>query len=306
MRAFALCLGLLLSSCSSELSEPPGETAVAGRPTVYTVNYPLAWLAQQLAADSVDIEFPAPGNEDPAFWKPSPEVIARYQQADLVLLNGASYARWLSRATLPASRLLDTSQKFSDQLISVDSGPAHSHGPQGEHSHGEQAFTVWLDPTLFAQQAQVVAQSLTALLPAEREAINTRLRVVEDTLANWDVQLDAASKALAGRPVLYSHPVYQYLQRRYSLNGIALHWEPDQAPAPQDWLELERLLQQHPATIMLWEAPPLTETQETLQRMGITTVVYAPQGASPGSGDFAGIMAGNIDRLSKAAGVLSE
>ncbi|MEJ2085889.1 MAG: zinc ABC transporter substrate-binding protein, partial [Acidobacteriota bacterium] len=65
---------------------------------LYTVNYPLQYFAQRIGGDLVEAAFPAPEGDDPAYWKPTPEQILAYQNADLILLNGADYAKWLTLA----------------------------------------------------------------------------------------------------------------------------------------------------------------------------------------------------------------
>ena len=74
------------------------------------------------------VEYPGPPGGDPAFWMPDAATIARYQEADLILLNGAGYAGWVSRATLPPGKLVDTSQTFSDRLIRGEGNVAHLGG----------------------------------------------------------------------------------------------------------------------------------------------------------------------------------
>ena len=76
--------------------------------TIYTVNYPLQYFAQRIAGEHAQVIFPGPADEDPAFWIPGTETIQRYQQADLILLNGAGYARWTKRVSLPRLRSVDT------------------------------------------------------------------------------------------------------------------------------------------------------------------------------------------------------
>ena len=290
---------LFLVGCGQGQEVSKEETREPGNrlPIIYTVNYPLAWMAQQLAGDAAAVIFPAPAGVDPAFWQPDVDTVLQYQQADLVLLSGGNYARWIANVSLPANRLVDTSAAYREQLLTVDSGSVHSHGPGGDHSHGELAFTTWLDLDLAQQQIQAVAAALQRLLPAESAAIEQRRASLQQVLVNMDARLTAFGQLLGNTPVLYSHPVYQYLQRRYQLNGRALHWEPDQTPDEAQWGQLTNILQTHPAQIMLWEAQPLPEVQARLAELGVKTLVFSPMGNSPSSGDFASGMAANIDRL---------
>ena len=103
--------------------------------TVFTVNYPLAYFAERIGGDHVAVTFPSPAEGDPAFWNPDGDTIARYQAADLVLLNGAGYAKWAARASLRVSRTVDTSRGFEQAWIELEDVTAHTHGPEGEHSH---------------------------------------------------------------------------------------------------------------------------------------------------------------------------
>jgi len=297
MRKLLVITVLLLAGCGSEGEVSSTEAVGTGVPVIYTVNYPLAWMAQQLLADTAEVVFPAPANVDPAFWQPDTDTVLRYQQADLVLLNGAGYASWVARVSLPGRTLIDTSGAYPEQLLTVPAGPSHSHGPGGQHSHGELAFTTWLDLGLARQQSQAVSVAAQRLLPSQATAIEQRLAELQRMLTVMDERLMALGRQLGERPLLYSHPVYQYLQRRYQLNGRALHWEPDQVPDEAQWSHLQGILQSHPAQIMLWEAQPLPEVQVRLDELGIKTVVFSPMGNRPPSGDFASGMAANIERL---------
>jgi zinc transport system substrate-binding protein len=278
-----------------EGTQSTGQTAM-----VYTVNYPLYWMAKQLASAAATVVFPAPVGEDPALWRPDVETVLQFQQGDLVLLNGAGYAKWVASASLPASPLVDTSAAYHDQLLVLEAGPAHTHGPTGEHSHGELAFTTWLDLDLARQQSEAVAGVLQRLLPDESESIKQRLAALHEELDDMDVQLKGLGQKLDGAPLLYSHPVYQYLQRRYRLNGKALHWEPGEVPDEVQWEELAELLRVHPARVMLWEAEPLPQVTRRLGELGIKVVVFAPLGKRPEEGDFISNLEANIQALAAA------
>ncbi|TNF96127.1 MAG: zinc ABC transporter substrate-binding protein, partial [Gammaproteobacteria bacterium] len=135
-------------------------TTAAEKMVIYTVNYPLQYFAERIGGQHVDVHFPAPKGVDPAFWKPDVKTIGQYQQADLILLNGANYAKWINQVSLPRLRTVDTSRGFGDQLIKVSAGATHSHGPSGDHSHSGTAFTTWLDPQLASLQAKAIRDAL--------------------------------------------------------------------------------------------------------------------------------------------------
>jgi len=267
--------------------------------SVYAVNYPLAYFAERIGGDAVVVGFPAPPDVDPAFWQPTPEIVARYQNADLVLLNGAGYAGWITTAPLPGSRQLDTGAGFADRTIAVTDVTTHTHAAGGEHSHGELAFTTWLDLELAAEHARAVSDALIRALPAHEQDLASRSRALLDDLSTLDAQLLALSDA---PPMLASHPVYQYLERRYQLDLRSLHWEPDSVPDAADWAELDALLTRQPVHWMLWEGPPLPEVEAQLSRRGVSVLVFEPCGNRPGSRDLLEVFRKNVASLSRACG----
>jgi zinc transport system substrate-binding protein len=264
---------------------------------IYTVNYPLAYFAERIGGDLVEVHFPTPGDEDPAFWSPAAETIAAYQGADLILLNGAGYAKWVDRAALPPSRVINTSDAISDRLLPIEGTVTHSHGPEGEHEHGGYAFTTWLDPELAIRQAQAIEAAIAVLRPDDEPEISERLENLKNNLLDIDGRLAFAADALANEPLLFSHPLYQYHISRYGLNGVEVHWEPDLAPGGEAWGHLEKLLETHHAKWMLWEHEPLEATARGLEERGISSLVFDPCGNRPEEGDYLTVMATNAVAL---------
>ena len=134
--------------------------------SVYVVNYPLASFAERIGGSEVSVTFPASGDGDPAHWSPDADTVAGYQGADLILLNGADYAKWVARASLPGAKLVDTGVTYEDRLIPLEEAVTHTHGPEGEHAHAGVAFTTWLDPTLAIEQARAIAGAFEKARPA--------------------------------------------------------------------------------------------------------------------------------------------
>jgi zinc transport system substrate-binding protein len=297
----AVILCAVFAACSRDVSQGDSTRAAAemDRPLeIITVNYPLAYFAERILGDHGSVSFPAPADVDPAYWSPAPEIISEYQQADLILLNGAGYAAWTANATLPRSGLVNTTAAITDRLIPVESTVTHTHGPAGDHSHGDTAFTTWLDPGIAIEQARAVLDAVVHARPQHEADFRNAFESLESDLTELDSQLQEMSEQLGKQPVLFSHPVYQYLERRYNLRGFSVHWEPDEVPEEAQWRQLQSVLQQHPATIMIWEAEPLEETRRRLLDLGVDSVIFAPGGNRPAGGDLLDLMHEGIASLS--------
>ncbi|MBW2394656.1 MAG: zinc ABC transporter substrate-binding protein [Deltaproteobacteria bacterium] len=195
---------------------------------------------------------------------------------------------------------MDTTAHVRDRLL-MQQAALHQHGPEGEHSHRSWAGTTWLDPRLAAAQTEALAAALIQRRPASEDAFRANLAVLLSELETLDEELAQTAEALGDTPILYSHPVYDYLQARYELNGRSLVWEPGEAPTERQWRDLREILQEHPAPWMLWEADPLPETAERLAALGIESRVYAPLANRPEEGDWLGVMRANREALSALA-----
>ena len=267
---------------------------------VYTVNYPLQYFAQRIAGEQAEVILPMPADIDPAFWQPDAKDIASLQQADIILLNGAGYAKWLNRVSLPRRKLVNTSASFSDRYIRIKEGVTHSHGREGDHSHAGTAFTTWLDFTQAIEQARVITRAFSRLRPGSKDVFDRNLVMLEQALLDLDRQVHDIIASDPGRALVASHPVYQYLKRRYGLHLESVMWEPDEVANEAGWSELALLLKMSSAKWMVWESEPNAENIARLQSMGVESLVFNPCGNRPVTGDFLSVMQQNLQALKRS------
>ncbi|MFC4993886.1 metal ABC transporter substrate-binding protein [Rubritalea tangerina] len=279
---------LVLSQCSETKHEQEQRD-----PSVAVVNYPLAYFTEQIVGDQFEVHFPVIAG-DPAFWQPDSEEIGRFQEADLIILNGAGYAKWVDKVSLPRKKLVVSSEYFSDRLIEEAGGEAHSHGDGEVHSHGEIASTTWLDPQLAKLQLVVVYEQLCAHWPEHKKEFEPRFKQIYEQLLGLDAAFEKEFRGLRETVIVGSHPVYQYLARRYGLKLKSVHWEPGVVPSAQQWQELKQVLETHPASVMMWEGKPLDEVVQQLRSMGIESYVFDPCGNRPEEKDWMEAMQENL------------
>jgi zinc transport system substrate-binding protein len=290
-------LGCAPEAPAPEVAEPLEPSSLG---TVEVTNEPMAWVVDRLAGPLVEVRFRAADATDPAYWEPTTEDVLAMQESNLIVLNGAAYESWLKDVSLPTSRLVDTTSAVRDRLIEVAGTVTHSHGPEGEHEHTGTAFTTWLDPTLLVEQSRAVEAALAARWPEHAARFAEAFSAVAADLEALDAELAAATAAVGDGPLVFSHPVYQYLERRYGLEGDSVHFEPDVMPDADQWAELDHLLGHGAVQWMIWEAEPIDEIQSALSERGVGVIVVAPCATPQAEGDFLDVMRANAARLRTA------
>ncbi|WP_415919504.1 metal ABC transporter substrate-binding protein [Tateyamaria sp. SN6-1] len=274
------------------------------KPRVVTVNQALHDLAERLSDGAADIVFPVPQGVDPSFWRPAIADISMIQSADLILLNGAGFATWIDRVSLPRSRIVNTSAAITDRFI-VTQSITHSHGDGGEHSHEGVASYTWLDPTLAIAQAEAIAAAFIARDLAPAEAVEAQLAALRADLTALDTTARDALNGLAGTSIIATHPRYQYFAARYGLTISSLEWEAGAMPTDAQFAELKRLSEEQNAQILIWEAQPPAEALAAVERLGLQSVIFEPGAVQGSLGTFIEAYAQAVSDLSDAARLTS-
>jgi len=153
---------------------------------------------------------------------------------------------------------------------------------------------------LLIEQARTIKQAFVRLRPDQQKAFQAGFDALERDLLDLDTRIRDIVSRNPKQPLVVSHPVYQYLTRRYGLNVKSLHWEPDELPNDNMWKELTEILASHPAKWMIWEGPPVAETVQKLKSLGVNSVVFDPCGNVPKQGDYLSVMRQNASNLALA------
>ena len=285
----------VLISCENRQSQQKEDTANK-KLEVFAVNYPLFYFAERIGGEHIELLNVIPANVDPAYWVPM-QSLEEIQNTDLILANGANYAKWMERVSLPSSKIVNTTAAFSDKYIKIEEGTTHSHGAGGDHVHYGYAFTTWLDFEIAIGQAEAIKNALTAKRPQHKEIFNTNFIALKAELKQLDDMMLSVAEKFKDQNLFVSHPVYQYLGKAYDLQIISEHWEPGEMPTENQWSAFKHNLDLHPANLMLWEGEPSDELKVRLKDAKVTTVLFNPCSNQPVKGDFLSTMKQNISNL---------
>jgi zinc transport system substrate-binding protein len=296
-----LSLCVLITGCGNGGGDSP--QATGSKPVVYTTFYPTTYFASRIGGELIEVVCPVPADEDAIFWQPSPEVIQKYQEADLIVVNGAEFEKWVATASLPLARVVDTAKPFEEDFVRFEGGITHAHGPAGAHAHEGIDGHTWVDPLLAKLQAAEIAQALVKLLPEHRAEIERNTQALQADLDELDAALKKLTADYEGELILASHPAYNYLQKRYDLNIINLDLDPESMPDDETMAALKKAQAEHPARYILWEGEPLPEIRDRFAtELGLTSVLFSPaelmdpEELAAGA-DYMSVMRENVARL---------
>lgn len=276
---------------------------------VVTVSYPLQFLTQRIAGDSIEVEFPVPTDAtDTQHWRPTREAIGAMQSADLIIANGtgATYADWLTTVSLPESKIRNAATKglaLSDFIAVEDVTITHSHGPEGEHSHPTMVARTWLDPAMAQKQAQYIAKQLTEVYPDRSDEFADNLKALV-------VELDRLSeRAKSIRPeqdnaVITATPRLKFLSRGAELGDRHLTWT-EMPTVEQIQKDLTRILdpENEKASVILFDdVMPGEAIASILKDHGLTPVAIDLIDRDSPDGDYLTRMEANIALLEQALG----
>ena len=148
-----LSLMLILGGCGSNASEvattpastaetnaqAAGTTEEAATPAeklkVETSFYPMYEFARNVGGDLADVELLVPAGTEPHDWEPTPQDIAKIEEADLLVYNGAGMESWVDQ-------VLDASANGDLLAVEASKGIDIMEGSEEEgHDHGHDEAT---------------------------------------------------------------------------------------------------------------------------------------------------------------------
>jgi zinc transport system substrate-binding protein len=261
--------------------------ATRSKDAVAAAFYPLAFAADAVAPDGVEVVNLTPPGVEPHDLELGASDVGLIDDARLVLYLGGGFQ--------PA--LEDAVAKREGPSLDALEGQSLLPGPRD----GDEADPhVWLDPTRLAAVARRVAGALGD--PAAADGLVERL----DAL---DAELRSGLADCGRREIVTSHAAFGYLAHRYGLEQVPLAGlAPEAEPSPRDLEALVQRVEESGATTVFFETLASPELAEVVAReTGATTAVLDPlEGIAADrladGVDYFTVMRENLAALRKALG----
>jgi zinc transport system substrate-binding protein len=239
--------GLASTACGGGSAGASG----SGQETVVAAFYPLAYAAEQIGGDSVDVKNLTPPGAEPHDLEVSPKDVAEVKNADLILLLGHGFQPQLEDAAGNADNV--------ELLLDTPGLDLHSNGDPH----------VWLDPVRYS----LVVDRIGQVLGKQAAAAELKRR-----LADLDAEYRLGLAHCARHEIVTSHEAFAYLAERYGLEQVAITGlSPEAEPEPEKLQNVVDLVRAHGVKTIYFETLVSPRIAETVAReTGANTAVLNP------------------------------
>jgi zinc/manganese transport system substrate-binding protein len=187
---------------------------------------------------------------DPHDFEPTTGDIAAFEEADLVVLNGADYDHWAADAAGnvdPAPVVLDLAEVagLETEEHAEEEGEEHA---EEEHGHGAVNPHIWYSPDFVQQAADAVTAELSELSPDAADYFAEQAGAWAEDLAPYTAELESLRAAASGKSYAATESVFDYTAEAIGLADVTPEGYRESAsnetdPTPGDVAAFESLLQ---------------------------------------------------------------
>ncbi|MBC2906395.1 zinc ABC transporter substrate-binding protein [Streptomyces cupreus] len=307
--AAVTALGLAtLSACSSD-------SAAAGNTEKFDVVasfYPMAYLAEQIGGDHVNVTSLTEPGQEPHDLEISAKQTAQLQESDAVL-----YLKSLQPAVDEAVAQADVKTKIDAATLTKleDHGgleDSHEHGAEeAGHSEEEEEHAldphIWLDPVKYAEVAEGVGAAFEKADPDNAADYKKNTTALVEKLGELDTRFEDGLKNTETKVFFTNHAAFGYLAERYGLTQEAISGlDPESEPSPARIKELQEEAKADGVTTVFYETLVSDKTAKTLaDDANLKTDVLDPiEGITDKSKgeDYIQVMESNLKALETALG----
>ncbi|MDO9537620.1 MAG: zinc ABC transporter substrate-binding protein [Thermoplasmata archaeon] len=175
--------------------------------------YPLAYMAEEIGGERVNVRSLIPYNTEVHTWSPSPNDIVAADNADILLYNGAGLDHWFEDDVLPALGQKERVVVETTEGLELIAG-GDEHG-EDEHDHGGYDPHTWLSPFMAQQQAEKIYDAFLKADPEGADYYGQRWSNFSAKLTDIDSRYMSSLANNTNGTAIVSHGAYGYLAHRY-------------------------------------------------------------------------------------------
>jgi zinc transport system substrate-binding protein len=294
-----LILALTAAAVSAQACTGKAGSDPDGRVSVVVSFYPLAFAAERIGGDCVEVRNLTPAGVEPHDLELTPDAVEAIATADVVLYFGGGFQPAIEDA------VHDAEGRTVDVLGVVSTVPA-----EGEEAEEGLAVDphVWLDPNRFADVVAATADALGGSGIRDACDLSGAAEDLDADLADLDAAYRAGLTGCDHDVIVTTHAAFGYLAAAYGLRQEAIGLEPHVEPSARRLADVKAFVEREGISTIFTEELVSPDVAETLAaEAGVdTAVLFTIEGltdeeAAAGE-DYVSLMREDLDALRTALG----
>lgn len=231
--SYLLLVFIILTSAACSNQTIDNQNGEKNKLAVVASFYPIAFLAEQIGGDMVEVRDLAQRNEVHDY-EPTPQDIIALNNADLILFHSEYLEPWVPDVIPPL-------QKKGKKILAVTNGMSlyrmdeeeagDEHHAKDEHEDEIFDPHVWLDPLLAQNLVEAIAIALVDIDPNHAREYQQNASFLKQKFQKLDQAYRQALNSCEHDTIIISHDAFGYLARHYnfqtkSIAGLSTDDEP--------------------------------------------------------------------------------
>ncbi len=193
-----LSFGLWNSESPIVIEKAEGKSKI----TAITSFYPLYEFTKEIGGNKVDVSLLVPQGVEPHDWEPTIRDIQKIEQADLIIINGNGFERWVDKIDSSKVSIINSGRSFG-LVTGEPTQPVDYH--------------YWLNPLSAKLQITAITDGLIESDPENAD-------YYKNTKKDYDLKLDALHSKIktelngCKKDFVAFHDAFSYFAHEYDLN----------------------------------------------------------------------------------------
>ncbi len=260
-------------------------------------------IASHISQDTFNIVMILPFGVDAHSFEPTPKLMAKILESDLVIYSGAGLEPWTNSFEFK-SRVVDMSKHVKLSEIDAKEHSEHEH----EHHENESYDPhYWLDIQNMIIATKLICEEFIKLSPKDSELFIKNRDAYIANLQSLDAKYKEVLKNCKKDTIIVNHNAFSYLSKNYDFHIEALSgFSPEAQPSAKSMVRLIEHIKEHNVSTIFFEsfvsdkaiksiANEAKISVDVLQPLGNITKDEAEEKLT-----YQAIMLLNLEKLSKA------
>jgi zinc transport system substrate-binding protein len=189
--------------------------------TVVASFYPLYEFASRVVGDRAEVSSLVPAGVEPHDWEPTAEDVSRGREADVMVINGAGFERWVdemeAKVVANTSEGIEFNYKEGKEVGDDEHGHGDATGGGGVNPH------IWLDPILAKHQIDKIRDVMVSSDPANADYYNQNADRFTAELDSLDAFIRSELADCDKSDFIAFHDAFTHFSERYGLRQHSIH-----------------------------------------------------------------------------------